>query len=62
MFAALLWLITFSSVDVASADTYAEALTKQCQKGEAAGCKQFARLKAGNVWTPLSKQLSAVCK
>ena len=42
MFAALLWLITFSSVDVASAQTPDELevtrVTKQCQKGDAGGC------------------------
>ena len=37
MFAALLWLITFSSVDVASAETSQE-LTTQCAKGNAVGC------------------------
>ncbi|MCG3769875.1 MAG: putative beta-lactamase HcpC [Nitrosomonadaceae bacterium] len=34
---ALLWLIIFGTVDVASAETPQE-LTTQCQKGEAAAC------------------------
>ena len=42
MFAALLWLITFSIVDVASAETPDELteirLTKACAKGYAMGC------------------------
>ena len=37
MFAALLLLITLSSVDVASAQTV-EELTEQCQQGNAGGC------------------------
>ena len=39
---ALLWLITFGTGDVASAQTDAEALTLQCQKGNAAGCSDLA--------------------
>ena len=34
----VLWLIALGTVNVASAETYAEALTKQCQKGKAEGC------------------------
>ena len=42
LLAALLWLITFGTGDVASAQTDAEALTLQCQKGNAAGCSDLA--------------------
>ena len=35
---AFLWLITFGTVNVASAETDAEGLTKRCQKGEATAC------------------------
>ena len=40
MFAALLWLITLSIVDVASAETLQE-LTTLCQKGDAEACSSL---------------------
>ena len=40
---ALLWLITFGTVDVASAET-PEELTRQCQKGDATGCVNLGRM------------------
>ena len=49
MFAALLWLITFSSVNVASAETDAEALTKRCQKGEAGACWRLGYMYANGL-------------
>ena len=35
---AFLWLITVGTVNVASAETDAEGLSKRCQKGEATAC------------------------
>ena len=46
LLAALLWLITFGTVDVASAET-PEELTRQCQKGNAGACVTLGLMYAG---------------